>query len=250
MDPVPAFLWAGGGGEGRPLRDWACTRALLLSSLLFCPTASPHLRNVLELIEFFEEEDRFYLVFEKMRGGTWGPRDMPSEVLMSCGLKATMKDLLEGPLYQRGILGCELPVHTAARFKNFGLKEARVGTSLPGGRGYWVVAWGHRDDPYTLFSLHHGLAPGSILSHIHKRRHFNELEASVVVQDVASALDFLHNKGGLSAQGATYFSPSRLGLVGVQPCPQHTCPGLLKDTPTPPTDPPSWFYPQALPTET
>ncbi|XP_021563511.1 MAP kinase-interacting serine/threonine-protein kinase 2-like, partial [Carlito syrichta] len=25
-------------------------------------------RNVLELIEFFEEEDRFYLVFEKMRG--------------------------------------------------------------------------------------------------------------------------------------------------------------------------------------
>ncbi|KAF7237145.1 MAP kinase-interacting serine/threonine-protein kinase 2 [Varanus komodoensis] len=26
-------------------------------------------RNILELIEFFEEEDRFYLVFEKMRGG-------------------------------------------------------------------------------------------------------------------------------------------------------------------------------------
>lgn len=32
-------------------------------------------RNVLELIEFFEEEDRFYLVFEKMRGGTWGLGD-------------------------------------------------------------------------------------------------------------------------------------------------------------------------------
>ena len=33
----------------------------------------PHLRNVLELIEFFEEEERFYLVFEKMRGGEcWG----------------------------------------------------------------------------------------------------------------------------------------------------------------------------------
>ncbi|XP_032644026.1 MAP kinase-interacting serine/threonine-protein kinase 2 isoform X2 [Chelonoidis abingdonii] len=61
-------------------------------------------RNVLELIEFFEEEDRFYLVFEKMRGG-------------------------------------------------------------------------------------------SILTHIHRRRHFNELEASVVVQDIASALNFLHNKG-------------------------------------------------------
>ncbi|EHH29434.1 MAP kinase-interacting serine/threonine-protein kinase 2 [Macaca mulatta] len=70
--------------------------------LLSCLPPPPP--NVLELIEFFEEEDRFYLVFEKMRGG-------------------------------------------------------------------------------------------SILSHIHKRRHFNELEASVVVQDVASALDFLHNKG-------------------------------------------------------
>lgn len=47
-----------------------------------------------------------------------------------------------------------------------------------------------------VFFLHCDPAPGSILSHIHKRRHFNELEASVVVQDVASALDFLHNKGG------------------------------------------------------
>lgn len=32
---------------------------------------SSRLRNVLELIEFFEEEDRFYLVFEKMRGGKY-----------------------------------------------------------------------------------------------------------------------------------------------------------------------------------
>lgn len=36
---------------------------------------------------------------------------------------------------------------------------------------------------------------GSILAHIHKRRHFSEQEASVVVQEIASALDFLHNKG-------------------------------------------------------
>uniref|UniRef100_A0A3B5B2D1 non-specific serine/threonine protein kinase n=1 Tax=Stegastes partitus TaxID=144197 RepID=A0A3B5B2D1_9TELE len=36
---------------------------------------------------------------------------------------------------------------------------------------------------------------GSILAHIHKRQHFSEQEASVVVQDIASALDFLHNKG-------------------------------------------------------
>uniref|UniRef100_A0A673AKY2 non-specific serine/threonine protein kinase n=1 Tax=Sphaeramia orbicularis TaxID=375764 RepID=A0A673AKY2_9TELE len=60
--------------------------------------------NILELVEFFEEEDKFYLVFEKLRGG-------------------------------------------------------------------------------------------SILAHIHKRLHFSEQEASVVVQDIASALDFLHNKG-------------------------------------------------------
>ncbi|NXC77954.1 MKNK2 kinase, partial [Anhinga anhinga] len=38
-------------------------------------------------------------------------------------------------------------------------------------------------------------AAGSILTHIHRRRHFNELEASVVVRDIASALHFLHNKG-------------------------------------------------------
>lgn len=61
-------------------------------------------RNILELVEFFEEEDKFYLVFEKLRGG-------------------------------------------------------------------------------------------SVLTHIHKRRHFSEQEAGIVVQDIASALDFLHNKG-------------------------------------------------------
>lgn len=61
-------------------------------------------RNILELVEFFEEEDKFYLVFEKLRGG-------------------------------------------------------------------------------------------SVLTHIHRRRHFSEQEASIVVQDIASALDFLHNKG-------------------------------------------------------
>ncbi|XP_061539142.1 MAP kinase-interacting serine/threonine-protein kinase 2b isoform X2 [Phycodurus eques] len=60
--------------------------------------------NILELVEFFEEEDKFYLVFEKLRGG-------------------------------------------------------------------------------------------SILAHIHKRQHFSEQEARVVVQDIARALDFLHNKG-------------------------------------------------------
>lgn len=50
-------------------------------------------------------------------------------------------------------------------------------------------------DIYSYFP-----ALGSILAHIHKRRHFSEQEASVVVQDIASALDFLHNKG------KTYFT--------------------------------------------
>ncbi|XP_048457970.1 MAP kinase-interacting serine/threonine-protein kinase 1-like isoform X2 [Rhincodon typus] len=36
---------------------------------------------------------------------------------------------------------------------------------------------------------------GSILTHIQRRKHFNEREASIVVKDIASALDFLHTKG-------------------------------------------------------
>ncbi|XP_066864398.1 MAP kinase-interacting serine/threonine-protein kinase 1 isoform X3 [Kogia breviceps] len=40
-----------------------------------------------------------------------------------------------------------------------------------------------------------GKFEGSILTHIQKQKHFNEREASRVVQDVAAALDFLHTKG-------------------------------------------------------
>lgn len=38
---------------------------------LSCPwlTFHPFYSNILELVEFFEEEDKFYLVFEKLRGG-------------------------------------------------------------------------------------------------------------------------------------------------------------------------------------
>ncbi|KFV62345.1 MAP kinase-interacting serine/threonine-protein kinase 2, partial [Dryobates pubescens] len=50
-------------------------------------------------------------------------------------------------------------------------------------------------DPSWLGLWAEGTGGGSILTHIHRRRHFNELEASVVVQDIASALHFLHNKG-------------------------------------------------------
>lgn len=45
------------------------------------------------------------------------------------------------------------------------------------------------------FSLSPLTLAGSILAHIQKRKHFNEREASKVVRDIASALDFLHTKG-------------------------------------------------------
>lgn len=38
--------------------------------MLFKHLFSSFCRNILELVEFFEEEDKFYLVFEKLRGGT------------------------------------------------------------------------------------------------------------------------------------------------------------------------------------
>ncbi|KAG5276439.1 hypothetical protein AALO_G00132040 [Alosa alosa] len=91
-------------------------------------------RNILELVEFFEEEEKFYLVFEKLRGG-------------------------------------------------------------------------------------------SVLAHIHKRRHFSEQEASIVVQDIASALDFLHNKASSMVS-----EKSKQTLAGRQPrrlcCNQHRLPFL------------------------
>uniref|UniRef100_A0A8C5LYJ3 non-specific serine/threonine protein kinase n=1 Tax=Leptobrachium leishanense TaxID=445787 RepID=A0A8C5LYJ3_9ANUR len=43
--------------------------------------------------------------------------------------------------------------------------------------------------------LYHHFETCSILNHIHRRRHFNEREASFVVRDIARALDYLHNKG-------------------------------------------------------
>ncbi|NXW96922.1 MKNK2 kinase, partial [Larus smithsonianus] len=62
------------------------------------------------------------------------------------------------------------------------------------------------------------LATGSILTHIHRRRHFNELEASVVVQDIASALHFLHNKGiahrDLKPENILCESPDQLCPIG------------------------------------
>ncbi|XP_072129674.1 MAP kinase-interacting serine/threonine-protein kinase 1-like isoform X3 [Mobula birostris] len=45
---------------------------------------------------------------------------------------------------------------------------------------------------YLVFEKMRG---GSILTHIQRRKHFNEREASIVVKEIAAALDFLHNKG-------------------------------------------------------
>uniref|UniRef100_A0A8C2SFX8 non-specific serine/threonine protein kinase n=1 Tax=Capra hircus TaxID=9925 RepID=A0A8C2SFX8_CAPHI len=141
-------------------------------------------RNVLELIEFFEEEDRFYLVFEKMRGGTCGLAQFLSGSRWAWGLRAT-KEKLPGGLPIRGTLGVQ-GGGPSSDWSTLDSKKPEWGLPCQGGvgAGHWAV------EVTPVYS-----GPGSILSHIHKRRHFNELEASVVVQDVASALDFLHNKG-------------------------------------------------------
>ncbi|KAJ7332768.1 hypothetical protein JRQ81_014948 [Phrynocephalus forsythii] len=85
-------------------------------------------RNILELIEFFEDTGRYYLVFEKLRGG-------------------------------------------------------------------------------------------SILAHIQKQKHFNEREASRVVRDIASALDFLHTKGiahrDLKPENILCESPTKVSPVRI-----------------------------------
>ncbi|XP_053549499.1 MAP kinase-interacting serine/threonine-protein kinase 1 isoform X2 [Bombina bombina] len=51
------------------------------------------------------------------------------------------------------------------------------------------------EDDSCFYLVFEKLRGGSILSHIQKRKHFNEKEASTVVKDIASALDFLHTKG-------------------------------------------------------
>ncbi|NXX62810.1 MKNK2 kinase, partial [Scopus umbretta] len=70
---------------------------------------------------------------------------------------------------------------------------------------------------------------GSILTHIHRRRHFNELEASVVVRDIASALHFLHNKGiahrDLKPENILCESPDQVSgeQPGAHPCLSPQC---------------------------
>uniref|UniRef100_A0A8C6TW76 non-specific serine/threonine protein kinase n=1 Tax=Neogobius melanostomus TaxID=47308 RepID=A0A8C6TW76_9GOBI len=51
------------------------------------------------------------------------------------------------------------------------------------------------EDNNCFYLVFEKLRGGSILTHIQNRKHFNELEASKVVRDIAQALDFLHTKG-------------------------------------------------------
>ncbi|XP_053325625.1 MAP kinase-interacting serine/threonine-protein kinase 1 [Spea bombifrons] len=51
------------------------------------------------------------------------------------------------------------------------------------------------EDDARFYMVFEKLRGGSVLSHIQRRKHFNEREASKVVRDIASALDFLHTKG-------------------------------------------------------
>lgn len=51
------------------------------------------------------------------------------------------------------------------------------------------------EDTNCFYLVFEKLRGGSILTHIQNRKHFNELDASKVVKDIAQALDFLHTKG-------------------------------------------------------
>ncbi|XP_056893448.1 MAP kinase-interacting serine/threonine-protein kinase 1 isoform X3 [Takifugu flavidus] len=51
------------------------------------------------------------------------------------------------------------------------------------------------EDSSCFYLVFEKLCGGSILTHIQNRKHFDELEASRVVRDIAQALHFLHTKG-------------------------------------------------------
>uniref|UniRef100_A0A3P8YKH1 non-specific serine/threonine protein kinase n=1 Tax=Esox lucius TaxID=8010 RepID=A0A3P8YKH1_ESOLU len=51
------------------------------------------------------------------------------------------------------------------------------------------------EDDTCFYLVFEKLRGGSILTHIQNRKHFDELEASRVVRDIAKALHFLHTKG-------------------------------------------------------
>ncbi|XP_062279778.1 MAP kinase-interacting serine/threonine-protein kinase 1 isoform X1 [Scomber scombrus] len=65
------------------------------------------------------------------------------------------------------------------------------------------------EDSSCFYLVFEKLRGGSILTHIQNRKHFDELEASKVVRDIAQALDFLHTKGKLTIKNPTHQSSKR-----------------------------------------
>lgn len=49
--------------------------------------------------------------------------------------------------------------------------------------------------PYRFYLVFEKVDGGQLLSRIQERIHFSEREASLIVRDLASALNFLHSKG-------------------------------------------------------
>ncbi|XP_007480284.1 MAP kinase-interacting serine/threonine-protein kinase 1 isoform X1 [Monodelphis domestica] len=75
------------------------------------------------------------------------------------------------------------------------------------------------EDNERFYLVFEKLQGGSILTHIQKRKHFNEREASRVVRDVSCALDFLHTKGiahrDLKPENILCESPSEVSPVKI-----------------------------------
>ncbi|KAM6938927.1 MAP kinase-interacting serine/threonine-protein kinase 1 isoform 1-T2 [Lycodopsis pacificus] len=68
------------------------------------------------------------------------------------------------------------------------------------------------EDSSCFYLVFEKLRGGSILTHIQNRKHFDELEASKVVRDIAQALDFLHTKGRSTTTQLFSESPKRIAV--------------------------------------
>jgi len=84
----------------------------------------------------------------------------------------------------------KVPSHSRARV----FKEVEMFHHCQGHKNIiQLVEFFEEDDKfYMVFEKIYG---GPLLSHIQRRTHFTEAEASMVIRDLASALAFLHNKG-------------------------------------------------------
>ncbi|XP_025889600.1 MAP kinase-interacting serine/threonine-protein kinase 1 isoform X5 [Nothoprocta perdicaria] len=75
------------------------------------------------------------------------------------------------------------------------------------------------EDDASYYLVFEKLRGGSILAQIQKRKQFNEREASKVVRDIASALDFLHTKGiahrDLKPENILCESPEKISPVKI-----------------------------------